>query len=157
MSDPTSTRTRSRRLVATAVAVLGVAALTLGPRAVVAPMRGSLLRATEAVAAPALALFPFADLDQLLNAILFVPLGAALALLLSRRLWWLGMIAGLALSAAVELLQGSIPGRVPDADDVLWNTVGTAVGVLAVAVPRLIAVLARPGTRSHRRGAVGTR
>lgn len=41
---------------------------------------------------------------------------------------------GLALSATVEYLQASIPGRVPDADDVLWNTVGTTIGVLAMTL-----------------------
>lgn len=126
--------TTGPRVIAAAVALLGVAALTLGPRAIVAPARGSFLRATEAVAAPVSALLPHASVDQILNALLFVPLGAALALLLPRRLWWVAIGGGLALSATVEYVQASIPGRVPDVDDVLWNTVGTTIGVLAMTL-----------------------
>ncbi|MGU3646371.1 VanZ family protein [Microbacterium sp. C23T] len=129
--------TTGPRVVAGAVALLGVAALTLGPRAIVAPARGEFLRATEAVAAPVSALLPHASIDQILNTLLFVPLGAALALLLPRRLWWVAIGGGLALSATVEYLQASIPGRVPDVDDVLWNTVGTTIGVVAVTLVAL--------------------
>ena len=143
MSDRTTTGPRGFRVVAGAVALLGVAALTLGPRAIVAPARGTFLRATEAVASPVLTLFPDIGVDQLLNGLLFVPLGAAVAALLPRRVWWLAMVAGLALSITVEYLQASIPGRVPDLDDVLWNTVGTAIGVLAVTLLRLAAGGAR--------------
>jgi hypothetical protein len=151
MSYPATTRPRGIRLFATAVAVVVVAALTLGPRAIIAPARGVFLQATESLASPLFALFPNADTDQVLNALLFVPLGGTLALLLPLRFWWTAVVAGLALSATVEYFQSSIPGRVPDADDVLWNTVGAAVGVVVVTVPRLI-VAATRHTRGTRRG-----
>ncbi|WP_106814685.1 VanZ family protein [Microbacterium timonense] len=143
MTDPSLARPRSLRVLAATLALAAVAALTLGPRAIVAPARGAFLRATEEFAAPVRALLPNADTDQILNAVLFVPFGAAVALLLPRGWWWLAAALGAALSVGVEFAQASIPGRVPDADDVLWNTVGCAVGVVAVAVPRALAARRR--------------
>jgi glycopeptide antibiotics resistance protein len=80
---------------------------------------------------------------------LFVPLGAAIALLFARWAWPFAIVAGFLLSSAVEFAQTTIPGRVPDLDDVFWNTAGGAVGVIAVTVPRLIAALIR---RTRQRG-----
>ena len=64
-------------------------------------------------------------------------LDATIALLLHRRAWPLAIVAGFGLSAAVEYAQASIPGRVPDLDDVVWNTLGAVVGVAVVTVPRI--------------------
>jgi VanZ family protein len=38
----------------------------------------------------------------------------------------------------VESAQGSIPGRVPDPADVVWNTLGAAIGVIVMALGRVI-------------------
>jgi glycopeptide antibiotics resistance protein len=102
------------------------------------------------VAEPVVRWIPAGDSEQVLNTLLFVPLGATIALLLSRRLWPIAILAGFALSASVEYAQASIPGRVPDPADVLWNTVGGAIGVVLVSVPRLIGAAvqrARLGSR----------
>ena len=48
---------------------------------------------------------------------------------------------------AVEWAQGSIPGRVPDLDDVLWNTVGGAIGVVIVTILRLLATAVARGAQ----------
>ncbi|MET0296612.1 MAG: VanZ family protein [Microbacterium sp.] len=140
--------TRGLRYLAAVCALAVALLLTLGPRALVAPARWAFLEATDALTAPLLARLPFADTDQVLNALLFVPLGATVALLLHRRAWPFAIIAALVLSVTVEYAQASIPGRVPDGDDVLWNTVGGAIGVLVVTAPRLL----RP--RSAQRGSV---
>jgi VanZ family protein len=132
----------SRALVA-AAALLAVAALTLAPRALVAPARGAFMRLVDAAAAPQLVGLPYDDAERLLNTLLFVPLGAAVALLLRRRLWPVAMIAGFAVSAAVEFAQASIPGRVPDLADLFWNTAGTVIGVIAVMTCRALAALGR--------------
>jgi glycopeptide antibiotics resistance protein len=77
------------------------------------------------------------------NVAVFVPFGAALAvatLLQPGRLrrtkfwpWWLKIsLAGLALSLFIEIGQLAIPGRVTDIDDVILNTLGAAIGALAV-------------------------
>jgi glycopeptide antibiotics resistance protein len=67
----------------------------------------------------------------LLNVLLFVPLGAGLALLTSWS-WWRVALAAAAASAVVELLQVVLP-RDPDPMDVVANTIGALVGALAVS------------------------
>ncbi len=68
------------------------------------------------------------------NIVVFVPLGAALALALdglsTRRRLLLATLTGAGLSLSIELLQITIPSRVTAADDLLLNTVGTAIGAL---------------------------
>ena len=108
------------------------------PRWLVAPARAAFMQGLDALAAPLLAWFPFGDAERVLNTLLFVPLGATIALLLHRRLWPLAILVGFAISAAVEYAQLTIPGRVPDAADVVWNTVGAAIGVILVTVVRLV-------------------
>lgn len=82
-------------------------------------------------------------IDVLGNVAVFVPFGAALAkatLLRSRKgkrdgfwRWWLKVsLVGFALSLFIEIGQLAIPGRVTDVDDVILNTVGTALGALIV-------------------------
>jgi glycopeptide antibiotics resistance protein len=68
-------------------------------------------------------------LETVANVMLFVPLGAALALsgLSTRR----SILCGLVLSTSIELAQLLVvPGRTTSVDDVLLNTLGTAVGCL---------------------------
>ncbi len=67
----------------------------------------------------------------MLNTLLLVPLGAAIALLLTRRAWPIAILVGFALSATVEYAQLSIPGRVPDADRSTHDT-GRALDIAAV-------------------------
>jgi hypothetical protein len=72
--------------------------------------------------------------DVLINVLLFVPLGAALAAAgVSQPRCVLG---GALLSAGVEFAQLYIPGRDPSLGDVVSNTVGSGVGaVLVVTAP----------------------
>ena len=74
------------------------------------------------------------------NIVFFVPVGFLLGLLFPYRLWWLAVVGGGLLSAAVETAQGLfLPGRVSSIDDVIANTTGAVVGCLvAVAVRMLI-------------------
>ena len=72
------------------------------------------------------------EVRQLLgNVALFVPFGFALPLAArSLRTPLRAITAGAVLSAGVELLQTLLPGHGPDIDDVILNTLGTAVGYL---------------------------
>jgi hypothetical protein len=150
MTDITTTRRLGTRVLAAVIAVIAVAALTLAPRAIAAPARAAFMQVTDAVIAPLLTWVPYGYTEQVLNTVLFVPLGATIALLLSRRAWPVAILAGSALSAVVEYAQGSIPGRVPDLDDVLWNTVGAAIGVIIVTGPRFVsAAIRRTGQRGR--------
>ena len=70
--------------------------------------------------------------DALLNVLLFLPLGAALVFWLGRRAGALLLAAGF--SGVIETLQLLvIPGRDPNVGDVLFNTIGAALGVALVA------------------------
>ena len=77
--------------------------------------------------------------EMLLNVALFVPLGAALA--------WLGrprwLLAAVALSVAIELVQLTLPDRQTELIDVVTNSVGAVIGYTAVRALR------------RRRGAAG--
>jgi hypothetical protein len=140
--------TRTLAALASLAALAGVAALTLAPQSIVGPARGAFMRAMDGFA-PLIGAIGYGDAEQVLNTVLFLPLGAALALLLSRRAWPWAIVAGLALSASVEFLQASIPGRVPDPADIFWNTAGAAIGVVVVTVPRFVAAALARGQRGR--------
>ena len=76
------------------------------------------------------------------NLLLFLPLGASLALAGVRPLRAIAIGAGL--SFTVEFIQQWLPGRDPSAGDIVCNTVSTAIGVaLVVTAPRWLTVPAR--------------
>src|SRR2546426_3423407 len=78
--------------------------------------------------------------DGVLNAALFLPLGAALSVAGWRP--WRTIALGALLSCGVETAQFVIPGRDPSLSDVLFNTLGTALGI---ALARSASTLWRPG------------
>lgn len=138
MSHTTSIRTRGIRIVSAVSAVSVVALLTLAPRSIVAPARGAFMRAMDAMTSPLLVWIPYGDAEQILNTVMFVPFGATIALLLHRRAWPFAILTGALLSGAVEYLQESIPGRVTDPADVLWNSLGGVIGVALVTMTRIL-------------------
>jgi glycopeptide antibiotics resistance protein len=82
-------------------------------------------------------------IDVLGNMAVFFPIGLSLAGALGslpRRQRLLTAIAlGISLSIIIELIQLTIPSRATDVDDVLFNTIGTAIGAtLMVATQRQI-------------------
>jgi glycopeptide antibiotics resistance protein len=64
------------------------------------------------------------------NVFMFVPVGLFFLLLLGRRLWWLAVLFGVALTMAIEFTQLFLPGRVSDPRDLVANSAGALVGVL---------------------------
>lgn len=68
--------------------------------------------------------------DGILNAALFLPLGAALG----AAGWTLlrALAAGTVLSLGVETLQSVIPGRDPSLSDLVFNSLGTALGIALI-------------------------
>lgn len=65
--------------------------------------------------------------DGLLNLMLFLPLGVAFAWRFRGNAW--PILAGAALSFAVEAAQTHLPGRDPSLSDLVSNTLGTAIGL----------------------------
>ncbi len=99
--------------------------MTLRPNPQVA---GNLEILTTPAAARGISAFWLIDIAG--NIVVFVPLGASVALALDegRRRWLWGTLAGLALSVVIETLQGLTSSRVSSLADVALNTTGAAVG-----------------------------
>lgn len=89
--------------------------------------------------------------ELLANVALFVPVGLFLLLLVGTRFWWVAAAGALALTAAIETAQRSIPGRVPDERDLAANTAGALVGIAVGVALTLPATLRRARARRTRR------
>jgi VanZ family protein len=115
-----------------------VGALTLGPSS---PRAGlSSFAAVVDAAAEAAGLGPPGRrvAEAIANVLLFVPLGAAAALLALRvRTWQVG-IAAAAFSTAIELAQTLLPGRTSSLRDVGLNAAGGVLGHVVVRVGRYL-------------------
>jgi VanZ family protein len=70
--------------------------------------------------------------EFLANIVLFFPVG--FFLVAATRRWWVGMVAGVLLSAACEAAQDFLPNRVASVNDVLANTIGALAGSLVAAI-----------------------
>jgi glycopeptide antibiotics resistance protein len=77
-------------------------------------------------------------IDFLGNVVVFIPLGAAATFALANKPLETRLVAstaiGAAFSAAIELLQLTVPGRVSGFDDWLLNTAGTCIGAVIASV-----------------------
>jgi len=73
----------------------------------------------------------YAGVEAVANVVMFLPFGVLVGLLVRR--WWVVVLLALATSTAIELAQlAFLPTRVPTVQDVVLNTVGAALGVLAL-------------------------
>lgn len=68
------------------------------------------------------------------NVAMFVPIGMFFLLLFGRRLWFISVLAGAALTCAIEFVQLFMPDRVSDVSDLIANSIGTVIGVLFVLI-----------------------
>ena len=94
---------------------------------------------------------PHAGADAILNTALFLPIGAALALVGMR--WRLALAVSVGISLTVELLQLTLPiGRVASVSDLLANVLGAAIGLHLTRRRRAILY---PRSRTALRFAVG--
>ncbi|MFF1571183.1 VanZ family protein [Leifsonia sp. NPDC058292] len=90
----------------------------------------------EGLWTPSVALIPFFDYeveDAVTNVLVFLPLGMLIPLLLARPSWWKVLSAAVATSLAIELAQLAAQGlfaggHVADVNDLIFNTVGGALG-----------------------------
>ncbi|QJW35438.1 VanZ family protein [Cellulosimicrobium protaetiae] len=134
------------------LAAVGVVTLWPSPQSTAAPgWATATLDVLHGLGVP----MTLAVLEASANVVMFLPFGVlGLPLLRGRAARrgarvpgpWRGVgivtLAGGVLSAAIELTQNLLPGRVPTVQDVVLNTLGALVGALAVA-----AVLALRGRR----------
>lgn len=82
--------------------------------------------------------FDYRFVESAANVLLFIPLGALLALELPLRLWWLAPVVTTLFSVAVELGQTLLPERVATIADVFANAAGGLFGATIVLVVRLL-------------------
>ena len=117
--------------------------VTLGPQPV-DTAEGSMLANTLALFAehPLTRWLTYSRVEFLANVGMFVPVGVLFLLLLGRRLWPRAVLAGFALTCAIEGVQLFLPHRFPDVRDLLANSLGGLIGVL-VALVVLAVVRAR--------------
>jgi glycopeptide antibiotics resistance protein len=107
--------------------------MTLRPNQTVAT---DLAPLTEPAAKKGISTYLLIDLTG--NIVVFMPLGASLALalrdrVLARRLL-LATLGGAGLSLVIELIQTAVPTRVSALDDWLLNTIGAFLGAAVVCV-----------------------
>lgn len=151
MQNPAPGRVRRRRPALLAASVLyfgALSAVVLTPAPVDRGTAGALLRQLlehlHNTGIPAWV--DYSLVETAANVLLFVPLGLLVGTWLGSRWTWLAAVAGCCLSMAVETSQALLlPGRVPTLQDVLANTLGAALGTVAVYVWRA----ARPGTAAR--------
>lgn len=75
--------------------------------------------------------FDYRQLEFTANIGMFVPLGFLIALLLTRRSWWIAVAASAGFSILSELGQAAfLPQRVASVADVIANSTGALVGAL---------------------------
>jgi glycopeptide antibiotics resistance protein len=72
------------------------------------------------------------------NIAMFVPVGVLAALLIPRRRWPLALLAGLAFSLLIELVQVPVLDRISDPRDLVMNTAGAVLGVVIVLAARFV-------------------
>ncbi|MBC7724991.1 MAG: VanZ family protein [Burkholderiaceae bacterium] len=72
--------------------------------------------------------------EFLANVGMFVPVGMFFLLLFGRRMWVVAIIAGGALTCAIEFTQMFLPDRVSDVRDIVANSTGALVGVILTLV-----------------------
>lgn len=68
------------------------------------------------------------------NVAMFIPVGLFFLLLLGRRRWWLAILLGVVLTCGIEFAQLFIPSRVSDPRDIVANSLGAFIGVMAALV-----------------------
>ena len=72
------------------------------------------------------------QLESLANVLLYIPLGLGLALIVRRAPWWLDVLIGVAITVSAELSQlYFLPDRFSTVADVLANSLGVLIGVIA--------------------------
>jgi glycopeptide antibiotics resistance protein len=103
---------------------------------------------------PSLDWISYSDIEFTANVAMFGPIGLLLLFLLGRGRWWAALLAGPLLSLAIETAQLFIPGRVSDVRDLMSNSLGAVLGVVAGLVITWPAAMRRRRAARLRTGEV---
>ncbi len=125
---------------ATALYLLAVAWVTLGPQPRVASKDSIVMRVLQVLwEHPATDWVTYNGVEFTANIAMFVPIGLFFLLLFGRGRWWLAIGVPFLMTLGIETAQLWIPGRVSDIRDIVSNTIGAVVGALlgvALTAPR---------------------
>ncbi|MDN4641321.1 VanZ family protein [Agreia sp. PsM10] len=81
----------------------------------------------------------YAAIESASNVVMFVPIGALIAILVRRSLWWVSGVLGLLASVCIELSQLIfLPARYASLGDVAANTSGALLGGAIICILRYI-------------------
>lgn len=72
--------------------------------------------------------------ENIMNFIMFIPIGFLLGCLLPLSRWWVTLLVGICLSASIELLQLGFHRGLCELDDLIHNTAGCLIGLLIAMV-----------------------
>ena len=135
----------SRLRVTIALALLGVYAafvlgVTMWPTPVDRGLESSIDRVLEILHKYGVPWwFGYNKLEFSANIAMFIPIGLFLGLAIAHRLWWVAILAVPAFSSAIELTQYLLlPSRYATLMDVLANSIGGWIGVLAAFALRAV-------------------
>jgi VanZ family protein len=133
-------RLRKAEWIAVFVVLAVILAIVLWPTPVDRPYDSGLARilfALHRAGVPRWVDYDFVEVSA--NIIMFVPLGALIASVSMRPLWWVSGVLGLALSLCIEFAQTEfLPQRFGSVGDLVSNTVGALLGGAIVFAIRAV-------------------
>lgn len=72
--------------------------------------------------------------ENIMNVVVFVPVGLLLSCVSRRLKWWMVLLIGFGISLSIESLQFLLKRGFSEADDVIHNTLGCAIGIMIVEI-----------------------
>jgi glycopeptide antibiotics resistance protein len=109
--------------------------LTLGPQPLDEEPNGFLFKLLEVLGREsATSWITYNGLEFTANIAMFVPVGLFFLLLLGRSYWFVAVFAGVVLTFAIETAQLFLPARVSDPRDLVSNSIGALIGVIAALI-----------------------
>lgn len=152
-------RLRFANWLALAITAAAILVITFWPTPVDAQAHDGLQKALTTlheVGVPKAVDYNFVEVSS--NGIMFLPLGALIAMLLPLRRWWIAILVGCATSSLIELIQLLfLPQRFASLTDIAANTTGALVGAAVVAAIRSYRASTRGSTRASTRASTRRR
>lgn len=146
----TPPRLRGIATLAAAAYAIALALIAFWPTPVDRPIQHLLRRAIDWAQRHGADAVTYPLVESIANVALFVPVGLLLVFILGTRRWWLTVLAGATLSAAIELGQHFfLSARFSTIHDVYANAAGTVAGTVLGLL--LVAALRLTEAKKHRK------
>lgn len=76
--------------------------------------------------------------ENVMNVIVFIPIGLLLAIAFKQMIWWKALLIGCGISVTIEAFQFFLMRGFSEVDDVMHNTLGCLLGYILVKGSRLM-------------------